>query len=495
MSERAKKVLVFSVAQIITIFINFLVSPYLSRALPKEDYSAYNQVIVVIGLAGVLFAFGIQSVAFLFFSKKDEDQAQVISTMQAGVVWLGLFSSVTLFLLSYQASGLFEQKNIAIYLRMCAPAVFVTFINNYLQGVLVYNGRTKYVAFLSVFNAAFTVTFLYLSLNVWKSVSYALIFSQVVAPLISLSLALVVAFKFLVKKLRVYKAAAKKILKVSVPLYITSLLGSSYIYFSAFFVILILGDIEYANYRNGAVEIPFISTVAFSVSAILLPDLNRYFHEGQLLQAYELKKKIINQCIFLLYPVIVFFIVYHYEFIVSYFSIKYAESALVFAVYSITCFVRINDYQDVLITAGKSSYILKSNIVYFLTNIILVTILGYMFGIYGVAVAASISVFLLAYILLRKDAEIFGVRISSFFQLKQIALVFLISAGLAIVLKILLNNVFGLHPLIVFLIAAAVYFPVVYIYISRNGLLLPSLVGIVTNKVPALKPLLNPRNK
>lgn len=494
MSERAKKVLVFSVAQIITIFINFLVSPYLSRALPKEDYSAYNQVIVVIGLAGVLFAFGIQSVAFLFFSKKGEDQEQIISTMQAGVLLLGLLSSIALFLFSFAASTLFEQQNIPFYLRYCAPAVFVTFINNYLQGVLVYNGRAKYVAFLAVFNAIFTVTFLYLSLNVWKSVTYALVLSQVIAPLISLCLAMLVAGRFLVMKIRIYRSAVQKILKVSVPLYITSLLGSSYIYFSAFFVILILGDIEYANYRNGAVEIPFISTVAFSVSAILLPDLNRYFHEGQLLQAFELKKKIINQCIFLLYPVIVFFIVYHYEFIVSYFSIKYAESALVFAVYSITCFVRINDYQDVLITAGKSPFILRSNIIYFLTNIILVSVLGYLFGIYGVAVAASISVFILAYMLLRKDAEIFGVQISSFFHGRQIALVFFLSVGLAILLKVSLNSLFGLHPLAVFLLAAAIYFPVIYVFITRRGLLLPSLVGIVTNKVPSLRPLLNPRN-
>lgn len=494
MSERAKKVLVFSVAQIITIFINFLVSPYLSRALPKEEYSIYNQVIVVIGLAGVLFAFGIQSVAFLFFSKKEKDQQEIISTMQAGVLVLGLLSSVTLFLFSYFASSLFAQENIALYIRLCAPAVIVMFINNYLQGVLVYNGRTKYVAFLSVFNAVFTVTFLYLSLNVWKSVTYALFFSQVAAPLFTLLLAFLTARKFLVKKIRIYPEAAKKILAVSFPLYITSLLGSSYIYFSAFFVILILGDIEYANYRNGAVEIPFISTVAFSVSAILLPDLNRYFHEGLLSQAFELKKKIINQCIFLLYPVIVFFIVYHYEFIVSYFSVKYAESALVFAVYSITCFVRINDYQDVLITAGKSPFILKSNIVYFLSNIVLVTILGFFLGIYGVAIAASISVFLLAYILLRKDAEIFGVRIRSFFQLKQIAFVFILSASLAMGLKLSLNYLMGTHPLMVFLVAAAIYFPVTYISISRKGFLLPSLVSIVTNKVPMLRSLLNPRS-
>lgn len=495
MSDRAKKVLVFSVAQIITIAINFLVSPYLSRALPKEDYSAFNQVIVVIGLTGVLFAFGIQSVAFLFFSRKDADQEKVVSTMQTGLLILGLVSSISLFLFSFTAGSFFGNDDMAGYIRLCSPAVLFTFINTYLQGVLVYNGRAKYVAFLSVAQAVFTVFFLYISLNNWKSVPHALFFAQVAAPFLGLTLAFPVARQYMIRRIGFFKESAAKILKVSVPLYITSLLGSSYIYFSAFFVILVLGDIQYADYRNGAVEIPFISTVAFSVSAILLPDLNKYFHEGKKELAFELKRKIINQCIFLLYPVIVFFIVYHYEFIVSYFSEKYADSALVFAIYSFTCFVRINDYQDVLITAGKSPYILKSNVIYFLTNIVLVVLLGYLFGIYGVAVAASVSVFILAYILLRKDAQIFGVSIDSFFQLRRIALIFLLTAGLALLLKWILGQLLNQTPVLVFLLAAALYFPVVYIFMSRSGYLLPSLLNIVTSRASFLKPLLNPRNK
>jgi O-antigen/teichoic acid export membrane protein len=312
----------------------------------------------------------------------------------------------------------------------------------------------------------------------------ALFFAQVLAPFLGVVLTYMIARKFLLFRIRPDRESRKTILRVSIPLYITSLLGSSYLYVSSFFVIFLLGDIDYANYRNGAVEIPFISTIAFSVSAVLLPDLNKYFHEGNKAAALELKRKIINQCIFLLYPVIVFFIVYHYQFIVSYFSVKYAESAIVFAIYSCTCFVRINDYQDVLITAGKSPYILKANIFYFIINVVLVFLLGISFGIKGVAVAASLSVFALALILLKKDAKIFDVKVHHFFRGKEILYLLVISFAFSLLLKYGLVHLFNLSNLFIFLVAASVYFPVIYIFILRKGYIIPSVVDIIRQKLP-----------
>ena len=484
MSNRTNKVLVFSFSQVITLIINFFVSPYLSRALPKPDYSAFNQVIVIIGLTGVVFSLGFQAVVFLFFSKKLENRENIISTIQFFILLLAGLSAAGVLFFSYFASSLFENPAIPTYLRTCSLAVFFSFINNYFISVLVFNNRTKQVALISVLTAIFSVTFIYISLNVWHSIQLALLFSQVLAPFLSVLLFFLSVRKILLFRVKPDRVSTRTILKVSFPLYLTSLLGSSYVYVSSFFVIFLLGDIEYANYRNGAVEIPFISTIAFSVSAVLLPDLNKYFHEGNKAAALDLKKKIINQCIFLLYPVIVFFIVYNYEFIVSYFSVKYAESAIVFAIYSCTCFVRINDYQDVLITAGKSSYILKANIIFFLINLASVIGLGILFGILGVAMAASLSVFALAFILLRKDAAIFKIRIHEFFNVMPILYLVVTAFVFSLALKYGLLYLFGFGNLAIFLIGATIYFPVIYLYILRKGYIIPSVVDIIRRVVP-----------
>lgn len=489
MSNKANKVLVFSFSQVINLIINFFVSPYLARALPKSEYSAFNQVIVIIGLSGVIFSFGLQAIVFLILSKKENHQEKIISTLQGMLLILASLSAIFLFFFSFFAYSLFDNSAIPTTLRVCSLATFFTFINNYLLSILIFNNETKYVAFFSVLTSIFSVSFIYISLNFWHSIKTALFFSQVLAPMVSIILATFIVKRYLLLRIRIHWQSAKKLLAVSLPLYFTSLLGSSYVYITSFFVIFLIGDIDYANYRNGAVEIPFISTVAFSVSSVLLPDLNKYFHEGNKNAALELKKKIINQCIYLLYPVIIFFIVYNYEFIVSYFSMKYSESAVIFAIYSFTCFVRINDYQDVLITAGKSPYILKANIFYFVINLVLVLAFGLGFGIKGVAVAASLSVFSLAYMLLKKDAEIFQIRISAFFEGKNILVLVFGSFIFSVLIKLLLSH-FSSNHLLVFIIAAAIYFPVIYISILRKGLLVDSLTNIIVAKVPVLKHLL-----
>jgi O-antigen/teichoic acid export membrane protein len=486
MSNKANKVLVFSFSQVITLIINFFVSPYLSRSLSKPDYSAFNQVIIIIGLTGVLFSLGLQAVAFLFFSKKGPRQLEVISTLQFFILSVACLSAVGLFFFSFFTSTSLANSVILSYLKVCSVSIFFTFINNYFISVLVYNNKTKSVAVISVLTSIFAVSFIYISLNFWHSIRLALFFSQVITPFLGGVMTIFIARKFLLLRARPDKESAKTIFKASLPLYFTSLLGSSYLYVSSFFVIFLLGDIDYANYRNGAVEIPFISTIAFSVSAVLLPDLNKYFSDGNKSAALELKKKIINQCIFLLYPVIVFFIVYHFEFIVSYFSTRYAESAIVFAIYSCTCFVRINDYQDVLITAGKSSYIFKANIFYFLINVALVFLLGLFFGIKGVAAAASLSVFVLAFLLLKKDAEIFGIKIYQFFNVKQILHLLIVAFTFSLSLKYCLTYLFRFENPAVFLTASAVYFPVIYLFILRKGYIIPSVVELLRGRMPLI---------
>ncbi len=483
MSSKANKVLVFSFSQVVSLLINFFVSPYLSRALPKPDYAAFNQVIILISLTSVLFSLGLQAVVYYFFSQRGEYQHRIVSSLQFLILLVAALSFICLLTGSFLPPSLFNTPEILYYLRFCSLAVGITFLNNYLISILVFNDRTKIVAAVVVLTSIISVTFIYISLNIWNSIRYALVFSQVIAPLTGLLINSWFARKYISWSITPDKSSCKKILKVSLPLYVTSLLGSSYLYISSFFVIFILGNVEYANYRNGAVEIPFISTIAFSVSAVLLPDLNKYFQQNKQ-AALDLKIKIINQCIFLLYPVIVFFIVYHREFIVSYFSEKYAESAIVFAIYSCTCFVRINDYQDVLITAGKSSYILRANIYYFLINITMVVVLGLLFGITGVAVAASLSVFALAFILLRKDADIFGISIKDFFQVHQIALLLTISFAVSLVLKYLLEYFFRLDYVTTFIIAAAFYFPVVYIFLFRKGFIIPAVTQMLRRKIP-----------
>ena len=73
MSNRINKVFVYSFAQFVNVFIAFLLSPYLSRALEKSDYAIYNQILYVGGFFTIVFSLGLFNIVNYFFAKKDND--------------------------------------------------------------------------------------------------------------------------------------------------------------------------------------------------------------------------------------------------------------------------------------------------------------------------------------------------------------------------------------------------------------------------------------
>ncbi len=486
MKSKSGRVLIVTLSQVISFVVSFLMSPYLSRSLTKEEYAAYNLAIVIITLTGLVFSIGIPNAVFAILAKINKSNNELLSTLQFLIFASGVVATIGLFCLSYAIPLILDIPHIDAYMRLCCINLLIACTYNFFISVLIFYGKVKPAALLSLLLTVLSMITIFVSFHFYHSIQWALFLSLVIVPLLFCAISFFAAKQYLAPVTKFYKKSFKEIAAISIPLYITSLLGSSYIYVSAFFISFTLGDIAYANYRNGAIEIPFISTIAYSVSAVLLPDIAKYFESNLLNEAYELKRKIMNQSIVLLYPVIFYFLVFHQEFIITYFSAKYASSAMVFAIFAITSFVRINNYQDVLITSGNAKYILKANVFYFVLNVILVVGLGYYFGINGVAVASCISVFVLAYVLLKKDASIFNKPILAFFDIKPLITISIVALLILFFSKILLSNFLKLQDVFVLMIAAAFYFPFIYIFIFKKGYLAESITDMVKRRISFL---------
>jgi O-antigen/teichoic acid export membrane protein len=494
LSNKSEKVIVVTLAQVVSLLVSFLMSPYLSRSLSKEEYAAYNLTLVIITLVGLLFSMGIPNAVYKVLAQKSVSDKPLHATLQFSIIASGILATVGLFVASFIVPYFFSPTHIGTYLKFCCVNLCITFLHNYFVSTLIFNSKVKSAALISLLLSITNVAVIFAAFYFYHNVLLALLLSLVAVPFLFLIISFTVAKPYISKTTFFSKPAFKEIAATAVPLYATSLLGSSYVYVSSFFTSLALGEVAYANYRNGAIEIPFISTVAFSISAVLLPDIARYFQQEKLHEAFELKKKVINQSIRLLYPVIIYFIIFHKEFIITYFSDKYAASAIVFAIYSCTCFIRINDYQDVLVSSGNSRYILKANVQYFAINLLLVTVLGYLFGITGVAAAASISVFILAYTLLKKSAFVFKKQIADFFEVKPALEIIILSSVFLLGIKILFTQGLKINNIMLLILAAGLYFPFIYFYIYKKDYLLPSVVNSVKQKLGLFK-LLQKKSK
>jgi O-antigen/teichoic acid export membrane protein len=194
----------------------------------------------------------------------------------------------------------------------------------------------------------------------------------------------------------------------------------------------------------------------------------------------------INQVIYIVYPVVFYFLVFHYEFITAYFSLKYKESAVIFAIYTCTCLIRINDYQDVLVASGNSKYILRSNVYYSICNILLVILLGYFFKGVGIAVASFISVVFLAFMLLRYDAIILSKKVRHFFELKNILKLALFCLLFLLVIYWALQY-FKISSIKTIVFSGVLYFPAAYFILYKFNFYDKSIAKALLSKIPGFK--------
>ena len=480
MSNRINSVIAYSFAQFVNVLIAFLLSPYLSRVLEKTEYAVYNQVLYIGGFFTIIFSVGLFNVINYFFSKTDNNEEKI--TIQSLIVLSGITASVVFIVIRFFFPGqlLFE------LLQLFAFSFAFSFASNYLNAVLIINGHTRYVALRTIVVSLLSSAGLLLAFQQFHSIRLAFFVLGVIMPVFNFVILFIKAKPYIYLNFAISKAAIKKITKIAGPLYITNILGASYTYAAAFFVNFFAGNVALANYRNGAIELPFISTIAFSVSAVIMPDLAKMFNENKLQEIFRLKKKMINQVIFIIYPVVLYFLVFHYEFITAYFSLKYKESAIIFAVYTCTCFVRINDYKDILVASGNTKYILRSNIYYSICNIFLVVILGYFFKGTGIAVASFISVAFLAYTLISYDAAILSVKLADFFEPRKIFTLVILCLIFLIPVKELLHY-YKAGSVTSILISGSIYVPAAYFVLYKLNYFDKKIVNSIMSKIPGFK--------
>jgi O-antigen/teichoic acid export membrane protein len=225
---------------------------------------------------------------------------------------------------------------------------------------------------------------------------------------------------------------------------------------------------EFANYVNGAIEIPLIGVITGSIASVILVDMTKYISEGNKQKALDLFKKAAVKSAAILFPVMVFLLIAGKPFIVTLYSEKYLESVVPFYIYLFVLPIRIVMYGSALMAMGQSKAILIRSVFDLLINLILSIVLVYFFGYLGAAVATILTLYIWTVPYnLYKISRGFGVRMLRTLPIKELArltLYCLPAVPLALV-YLLLNNI----PFYVQLcVAAAVYFPITLVLLYRK---------------------------
>lgn len=421
------KILILSIGQILEKAIVFFFKPFLSRTLSIQDYGSYAQVLFIGDFLLIFFTLGITQTFYVFLAKDNSSKKEIVSAFLLIGLVSGLLSVACNLLLTFTISDIFNNpqlKNI-LWIYCCYP--LFTIINLILQLLLLFDNKSRKLVTINVLvnllKVICVVIVTQLSHNTLPKIIFIIGFA---APLFTLIL-YGYQLSYSVFKIKTSSLLIKGILRDTLPVGLTIIMGGAYFYANGFVVNAILGIKEYAVFINGIIDIPFISTLYTTIATITLTNYTTLINDKNFIEVVKLKRFTISQTASIVYPIALVLLFFSTELITTYLSYRYIASVPVFMVYTFVLFLRVTDYNDVLITMGKQSLLVKYYFIFFLTIFFNSWLFTKLFGIIGSAIAVTASSYLLYFFLLRSMASFLGASVSEIINWRSLIYTILIS--------------------------------------------------------------------
>ncbi len=475
------KVIVFLFGKAIGILATFLFLPYLVRALSIESYGTYGQTILIIELGKAVAGVGLSTVIFVFLSKSEYDKKEVFQNNLWSSIIFGLLFCGLLFVFSDRVGAYMNNERMGDLLRIYCLSLPFYLIYEVSKSALIFYDKVKTVTLAEVFFNLIKLSLMLISVQVFGSLP--LVFYTLL--LYSIASALFFYIK-LPKTLKTKYAINLKLIKeqisVGVPLGITGVLSFLILSTDSMMISSMMGVEDYAIYRNGAIQLPFIATLYFSISTIIFPDINKYLDKNEIDKMVRLKQKAISLSVILVYPTLIFFLFFSKYFVVFYLTEQYEKSAIVFLIYNLVVFVRINNYRDILISYKKTKFILYTVMMSFIVNIALNYLFIHLWGAKGAALASLISLVALVTTMFIRTTSLVHRRFADFFDWVMMVKV----AVLAAIFSVLAYSLFRGVPqsFLMLVIFFTVYSTIVYYLIIKFSLVEKKMIYPLTDRLP-----------
>src|SRR5690606_13469971 len=125
-------------------------------------------------------------------------------------------------------------------------------------------------------------------------------------------------------------------------------------------VLLLLPIERLAEYRNGAWQIPVLTTIAYSVGAVQLPRLAAMFARGARVEAMEVWRAAARKAARIVVPLSLVFVVGSTHTMVLAFGDDYVASGPIFACCALLTMARTTAFGSFLLAAGRPGEVLKA---------------------------------------------------------------------------------------------------------------------------------------
>lgn len=338
-------------------------SMILSRYFDKGDYGTYKQVLFVYNTLLVVFTLGLPRAYSYFLPRVANEEAKsLIQKINTLFFLLGGVFSFLLFVGSSIIADLMNNENLEFALRIFSLVPLFMLPTMGLEAILATYKKTQFLAYYNIVTRLVSLICVCAPIILWNGGLTDALVGFLIASFFSFVVALYL--KYLpVKdyKKETTSTTYKDIFNFSLPLLYASLWGVALKSTNQFFISRYYGTETFAEYSNGATELPFISMIIGSCSTVLSPMFSKIHHDGgnMKIQILPLWNSVIVKSAMLIYPLLLYSCFFSKEMMVILYGKSYELSYLYYCIISITNFFTIIVFAPFLIGIGKVRFYAK----------------------------------------------------------------------------------------------------------------------------------------
>ncbi|MCF8245388.1 MAG: oligosaccharide flippase family protein [Saprospiraceae bacterium] len=469
----AGKAGIFTLSRAVTIITQMLAGVVLAHVLSKEDNAVVSYLVLTLYTTALAFGqLGLPDSVFFFFEKMPPNSRKAFTLLLSKTLFYLAFGAAVIMLtvgwLGATREGFGEVRTLV---WVMAAMLLLELPTMPLPNVLIATDRTKAAAWFNIFTG----------MAQFMAMTIPLLLPNPVAA-IPIGLLIYSSLKFGVSTTifqKIFKhepiaalpeGTMKEVLHYSIPLSLAQIFWVLNKMVDKQVVQWLLPSTVFAVYNSGAIEIPIIPTIAYTVSAVMMTQLVGHHLRGERAELLGLWYKSIHKVSVIVLPLVMIFLVAAEEFIALLLPPDYADAVIPFRIYTFILLQRVASYSNMQKALGATAPITYAAIYMFLINAVLCVPLVMWLGMAGPPLAMLLANVFSWWYALRNIQQLLKIRFREVFPFRFYAKALGVAAlaalpVLGLKMGVELPRYFG------FFILTACYLPIYLVLAKATGII------------------------
>lgn len=446
-------------------------SMILSRYFDKGDYGTYKQVMYVYNTLLIVLTLGLPKAFSYYLPRVDTSQAKdLIKKITRLFFILGAVFSIILYVFAQPIAGFMNNQDLKDAIQVFSPVPLMMLPTMGLEGILSTFRKNKFMTLYTIVTRLFMLVCVTTPIIFFNGGYIEAIWGFVISSFISF------AFALYLKYMPVRNSGNEKceitynqIFKFALPLLYASLWGILIASADQFFISRYFGNEVFAEFSNGAIELPFVGMIVGACATVLSPIFSRMSNEqlDPQKEIYPLWKSVFEKSAKLIYPLVIYSIIFADIIMIVLYGEQYECSATYFRIKSIVDFFRVIVYAPLIINIGKVKYYANVH----MYGAIILIILEYISVItindpHAILVVSVLCTLGRIFCMLIFVSKFFKVKLYQLFPLYLIFKILIPSIIILVAEHYLLVNILNLNNIIVLFISFGLYMIAFYLISS-----------------------------